>query len=42
MTEFSKGITPDSLPFGITQADGDLWFTEINTGKLGEITRKGQ
>ena len=41
MREFSTGITPGSTPLDVTEADGDLWFTEFNSGDLGEITPQG-
>ncbi len=40
--EFSKGITPHSLPLDITEGpDHNLWFTEFNSGKIGRITPQG-
>jgi streptogramin lyase len=40
--EYSTGITPGSTPVDITQGpDGNLWFTEFNTGKIGRITPQG-
>lgn len=34
--------TPDSHPLGITSGpDGNLWFTEEKTGKIGRITTSG-
>lgn len=39
--EFSTGITPHSLPLDITEAEGDLWFTEFYSGKIGRITPQG-
>jgi virginiamycin B lyase len=42
VTEFSQGITPNSGPLGITKGpDGNLWFAESNTGKIGRITPHG-
>lgn len=42
VTEFSKGLTPDSEPQAITVGpDHNLWFTEINSGKIGTITPQG-
>jgi streptogramin lyase len=40
--EFSRGITPHSLPLDITEGpDHNLWFTEFNSGKIGRITPQG-
>ena len=42
ITEFSSGITPAAQPRGITAGpDGNLWFTETATGKIGKITPTG-
>jgi len=41
VTEFHAGITPDSTPLDITEADGSLWFTEFDGGKIGQITPQG-
>jgi virginiamycin B lyase len=29
--------TPNSIPFGIASANGSLWFTETNVGKIGRL-----
>jgi streptogramin lyase len=45
VTEFSTGITPNSLPTGIAAGpEGDLWFTENNefeATNIGRITAAG-
>ena len=42
VTEFSSGITASARPFGITAgSDGNLWFTESNTDRIGKITTAG-
>ena len=45
VTEFSTGITPNSLPTGIAAGpEGDLWFTENNefeATNIGRITPAG-
>ena len=42
VTEFTAGITPGSVPEGITAGpDGNLWFTEINGNQIGRITPGG-
>lgn len=41
-TQFSSGITPDSYPDAITAGpDGNLWFTEYGSGRIGRITPSG-
>ncbi len=43
VTEFSSGISPKSLPAGITPGpDGNLWFTEYDGNRLGRITPTGR
>jgi streptogramin lyase len=39
--EFGTGIAPRSTPVDITEADGDLWFTEFFSGRIGRITPQG-
>ncbi len=42
ITEFSAGITTGSQPEGITAGpDGNIWFTELYTGTIGQITPTG-
>jgi streptogramin lyase len=42
VTDFSDGITPGAKPFAIvTGPDGNLWFTESGTGRIGRITPSG-
>jgi streptogramin lyase len=42
ITEYSAGITPGSVPFGITAGpDGALWFTEPSGNRIGRITTAG-
>jgi len=42
VTEFSAGITPASSPGAITAGpDGNLWFTEPGTNRIGRITPTG-
>ncbi len=42
ITEYSAGITPGSVPFGITAGpDGALWFTESVGNRIGRITTAG-
>jgi len=39
VTEFSAGVTPSSEPKGIAAGpDGNLWFTEGATSRIGRIT----
>src|SRR5512135_2025924 len=41
VTEFSLP-TPNSRPYGITTGpDGNLWFTEFGSDKIGRITPSG-
>jgi streptogramin lyase len=46
VTEFTTGITPNSLPAGIAAGpEGDLWFTEHNefeSTNIGRITPAGE
>ena len=46
VTEFTTGITPNSLPAGIVAGpEGDLWFTENNefeSTNIGRITPAGE
>ena len=38
ITEFTTGLTPNSLPSAITTGpDGDVWFVESATGKIGVL-----
>ena len=40
ITEFSVGISPGSLPVGITAGpDRNLWFTEFDGNRIATITR---
>ena len=42
VTEFSKGVTANSAPQSITTGpDGNLWFTESASNKIGRITPAG-
>ena len=42
VTEFSRGITPRSQPYGITAGpDGNVWFTELAASKIARITPSG-
>ena len=42
VTEFSNGITANSAPQSITAGpDGNLWFTESASNKIGRITPTG-
>ena len=42
ITEFSVGITDGAAPGGIVAGpDGNLWFTEIDGGRIGRITPAG-
>jgi streptogramin lyase len=42
ITEFAAGISPSSGPWGITVGpDGNVWFTEASTDKIGRITPSG-
>jgi streptogramin lyase len=42
ITVFSQGISTNSLPDGIAAGpDGNLWFTEFNSSKIGRITPQG-
>lgn len=42
VTEFSKGVTANSAPQSITAGpDGNLWFTESASNKIGRITPAG-
>jgi len=42
VTEFSAGISANSLPRGITAGpDGNLWFTEYYGPRIGRITPSG-
>jgi virginiamycin B lyase len=43
VTEFSTGITANSDPDGIAAgADGNMWFTESRSSKIGRITPTGK
>jgi sugar lactone lactonase YvrE len=43
VTEFSAGITPNSVPVAITAGpDGNLWFTQHGSNQVGRITPKGK
>jgi len=43
ITEFRKGITPDSNPQIIAAGpDGNLWFTEVNNERVARITPRGR
>ncbi len=42
VTQYSAGITGNSSPAGIaTDGSGSMWFTELNTGRIGRITASG-
>ena len=42
ITEFSTGLTPGAVPFGIAAGpDGNLWFTELSGDRIGRITPAG-
>ena len=42
IVEYSAGISPSAFPAYITAGpDGNLWFTEVNTSKIGRITTDG-
>jgi streptogramin lyase len=42
VTEFSAGISPNASHWDITAGpDGNLWFTEINRDRIGQITLAG-
>lgn len=42
ITEFSEGLVSGSGPSGITAGpDGNLWFTDNNANKIGQITPDG-
>ena len=42
VTEFGAGISPSAGVRGITAGpDGNLWFTESNLDKIGQITPLG-
>jgi virginiamycin B lyase len=42
ITEFSAGLTPNSVPIAITAGpDGNLWFTEQSGNRIGVITPTG-
>jgi streptogramin lyase len=42
ITEFSAGISNNSSPQGITAGpDGNIWFTEVRSNRIGRITPSG-
>ena len=42
VTEFPLTASPNATPFAITAGnDGNMWFTELNTAKVGRVTPTG-